>query len=92
MTAKVRVEMIPAGVAELLRSPGVAAELHRCNEPVLDTARATAPVRTGAYRDGLQIEDVIEETAVSRVGSTVPYSIYVQAETGNLARALDAAG
>lgn len=52
----------------------------------------TAPVDTGAYRDGITVWSDVTDRAVTRVGSTAPHARLVEANTGNLARALDAAG
>lgn len=80
------------GMAQLLRDDGVRAMLHRHAEPVLSAAIAGAPVQTGAYRDSLRIMDGTTDRAVVRVGAGVAYAAVVEASTGNLARALDAAG
>ena len=52
-------------------------------------AKASAPVETGAYRDGLGIEEVKREhrTTVMVVGHD-PKTLLVEAQTGNLAKAL----
>lgn len=90
--AKVRVEPNGAGMRALLRDPGVRAELTRRAERVLAAAKESAPVDTGEYRDSLHvIEDTTDRAAV-RVGSDAPHGLLVEAKTGNLARALDAAG
>lgn len=92
MAARVKVVVLPGGVAELLRDPGVRADLRRRAERSVESARASAPVDTGRYRDSIQAWDGTETTAYGRYGSDVDYAIYVEADTGNLARALDAAG
>lgn len=81
-----------AGIAEVLKSAGVRDELTRRMERVLDQAKATAPVDTGAYRDSLHIEQVTHDRAVVRVVSDTDHSLEVEADHGTLSRALDAAG
>lgn len=91
-TPKVKVELIPSGMKELLRDRDVAKDMLRRMDRVAETARGTAVVLTGAYRDGITAWVEIEETAVGRAGSTVGHAKFVEADTGNMARALDAAG
>lgn len=91
----VRVKLDLAGIRDLKRDPGVAAEIERRGNMILAAARSTAPVgATGDYRDGLRLE--MDEHAVSgavaHIYSTVDYAFAVEAKTGNLARSLDAAG
>ena len=43
---------------ELMNSAGVKAMTRRAAEKTLEYAKSHAPVDTGAYRDGLQIEEV----------------------------------
>jgi hypothetical protein len=81
-----------AGIKALLKSPEVAAELHRRAERVASAARASAPVATGAYLAGIEVVDEVhKDRAVSRVYANAPDSMFVEANTGNLARSLDAA-
>ena len=89
----VRIELNRAGIRELLKSPEVAAELHRRAERAASAARASAPVDTGTYLAGIEVVDEVhKDRVVSRVYAKAPYSNLVEANTGNLARALDAAG
>lgn len=87
-----KVTLSSAGVSALLNDPGVRAELTRLAQAVLAAAKAGAPVATGAYRDSIHIEQGTTDRAVVRVVASVPYALYVEAKTGNMARALDAAG
>ena len=89
-TAKVRLNS--AGMKALLNSAGVRAELTRRAGPVLAAAQASAPVDSGAYRAGLHIEQHTTDRAVVRVKGGSDHDLVVEARTGNLARALDAAG
>lgn len=86
-----RVRMKHSGVGDLLKSREVADQLRPLAEKVLAQARATAPVDSGAYRDSLHIEEYVTDRASARVVASVPYAMVVEANTGNLARALDAA-
>lgn len=56
---------------------------------VANKARADAPVDTGAYRDSIHVE--VEETShrvVAKVVADVEDALIVEAQTGNLNRAL----
>ena len=89
-SAKVRLDH--HGMAKLLLDDGVREDLTRRMENVAAQARATAPVVTGDYRDKIDVfQDTTDRVAV-RVGSTSDHAFIVEAKTGNLARALDAAG
>lgn len=76
---------------EVLNSQEMAALTREAAERIATTAKATAPVDTGAYRDGIT-------TATRKVGdrtssfaeATDPKSILIEARTGNMARALRA--
>jgi hypothetical protein len=86
-----RVKMKSAGIKELLNSGETRAMLTSKARGALAAARANAPVATGEYRASLQIVQDTTDRAVVRVGSTAPHALAVEANTGNLARALDAA-
>lgn len=86
-----RVKMNSAGVKEVLNSSGTRALLTSKAGPVLSAAQSGAPVDTGEYRDSLGIVQDTTDRAVVRVVSTAPHGLIVEARTGNLARALDAA-
>lgn len=76
---------------ELMNSAGVKAMTRRAAEKALEYAKAHAPVDTGAYRDGLQIEEVkhAHRTTCIVVG-TDPKTLLVESTTGNLSKALKA--
>lgn len=88
----VKVKISSPGILALLKSEGVRGEIRRRSEPVLSAAINGAPVASGAYRDSLSAVDDTTDRAVVRVGSSVSYAGVVESRTGNLARALDAAG
>ena len=77
-----------AGVGELLKSAGVRAVLATKAEAVLASAKASAPVDSGAYRDGLHIEHDTTDRAVERVVGGTDHDMIVEANTGNLAKSL----
>lgn len=79
------------GVGEMLRSSAVAAEMRRRAEGVFAAASATAPVVSGDYKASLVIMDATTDRAVAHVVAQVFYANIVEANTGTLARALDAA-
>lgn len=89
----VKVKLKSAGMRELLKSAGVGADLKRRAEGVAATARASAPVDSGEYASSISV--VVEQhtdRVVAHVVATAPHSMLVEANTGNLARALDSAG
>ena len=65
--------------------------LHQKAEAILSAAQASAPVKSGNYRDGLKIVTDRTDRMAVRVVGTAPHSHLVEAATGNLARAIDAA-
>jgi len=91
--ANVRIELNKSGIKALLKSPEVAAELHRRAERAASAARASAPVDTGTYKASIEVVDEVhKDRVVSKVVADVGYAMFVEATSGNLARALDAAG
>lgn len=93
--ARVRVDLNRSGVEDVLSAPGVVAELRRRAEAVADAAIASAPVKTGNYRDSIHVEvdeSPVDGRARARVVASAPHAHLVEARTGNLARALNAAG
>lgn len=89
MTTTVRLNS--RGMKELLASSEVGDFLEEKMLRALSTAQSNAPVDTGAYRSSLHIERTHTDRVVVRVVSDVDHAMWVEAETGNLARALDAA-
>jgi len=90
--ARAKVALNSAGMKALLNDPGVRAELTRRMGPVLAAAQAGAPVDTGEYKASIKIEQATTSRAVVRVVATDWKSHIIEANTGNLARALDSAG
>ena len=101
--ANLKVKLYSPGMVEMMKSEPVAAELHRIAERASSTARAAAPVDSGAYRDSIRVEMTTaaalgikfrrggNDRPVAVVVAAVPYAMSVEANTGNLARNLDAA-
>lgn len=77
---------------EILQSAGVQALTRRAADKALAYAKAHAPVDTGAYREGLQIQPIqhAHRTTMMVVG-TDPKTLLVESQTGNLSKALKAA-
>lgn len=77
---------------QMLDSAGVRALTRGAAEKALGVAKANAPVDTGAYRDGLQVEAVqrAHRTTFMVVGHD-PKTMLVESKTGNLRKALKAA-
>lgn len=91
--ALVRTKVNSREIDSILHSARLAADLRNRAERALATARANAPVASGAYRDSLHVQVVQNPSrVVARVVSNVSHSGAVEARTGNLARALDSAG
>lgn len=92
----VKVVLNRTEVGRMLRAEGsyatVREMLTRRAEAVLGAAEATAPVASGAYKAGLGIHQDTTDRAAVRVVATADHSFIVESRTGNLARALDAAG
>lgn len=88
--ARTRVVMNPRGIRELLNSDDVADMLEQKMQPALAQAKANAPVKSGAYRDGLHLERDRTDRVVVRLAGGTDHDLVVEADTGNLARALDA--
>lgn len=77
----------------VLRSPQVEKLVDEAAERALAAAKSGAPVVSAAYRDNLRIEH--HEAAhrrVARVVGDLDYTMTVESRTGNLARAIKAAG
>ena len=91
--AKPKIVLNHSGVAAVLKSGPVAAELHRRAEAAAAAARVSAPVASGAYLASIKVVDEVhKDRVVSRVVADVGYAMTVEANTGNLARSLDSAG
>lgn len=88
----VDIKLDHGGMAALLKSDGVRSELTKRAGSVLAAAQASAPTETGSYRESLHIIQDTTDRAVVRIGSSAPHAFAVEAATGNLARAVDAAG
>jgi hypothetical protein len=90
--AKVRFVPNPAGFRELLSSPELSAHLQSIAERVAAAARSSAPVDTGTYQSSIGVMVEKHPTrVVAHVTSSDPDAGIIEAHTGNLARALDAA-
>lgn len=89
--ASVRFRLKSSGMQDLLTSSEVRDDLTDRAARVLSAAKSSAPVASGTYRDSLRIVQDTTDRAVVRVVSDVEYAPAVQAKTGNLSRALDAA-
>jgi len=77
--------------SRLGHSAKVTALIERKAQAVAERARASAPVDTGAYRDGITVRIKRARTRnVALVVAEDPKSMLIESETGNLARALNA--
>jgi hypothetical protein len=83
------VEFNPVFFDEIMRTAGVERLTDDAAERALAIAKATAPVDTGDYRDGLHIEHrESKHRRVTRVVGDDAKTLLVESKTGNLARAL----
>ena len=81
----------PNFLDKLLTSPELAKDLLPKGRAVLAEAKSTAPRDTGAYEDSLELWVEVTDRVALRVGSRdVAYAARLNADTGHLARALDA--
>lgn len=75
----------------ILRSPQVEAKCEEVAHRVLAQAQAIAPVKTGEYKRSLHIEKISHaHRDTFAVVADVPYTTYVEAVHGTLARAAKA--
>ena len=87
--ASTRVKLNHAGMRELLSGAGTRAILTAEAERILAAAKASAPVDSGEYRDGLHIvQETHGDRAVVRVVGGSDHDMIVEANTGNLAKSL----
>lgn len=87
-----RVKLNSPGMAALLKSSEVRAEITTRAERVLAAAKADPHDDTGAYEAGLHIEQDTTDRAVVRVVSGDRKGHILEANYGILSRALDSAG
>lgn len=81
------------GYSEILHSAAMNAMLQGKGEAVASAARQSAPVDTGEYRASILVRVVDHPTrSVAQVYSDDDKAQVIESRTGNLARALDAAG
>ena len=74
---------------EILNSAPVVGIVTDVAHKVEATAKASAPVDTGEYRDGIHVEvRRRSKRTVAVVVASSPHSMIVESRTGNLARAL----
>lgn len=87
------VEFNDAYFDQILNSAAVEQLTKTVAEKAATVARSTAPVDTGSYRD--QIRVLVRQSKhrkVYRVVGHDPKTLLIESKTGNLARALKAAG
>ncbi|MCB2411793.1 hypothetical protein LGT39_02880 [Demequina sp. TTPB684] len=88
-----RVKIDVKGLNQALSQPGVIRELAAIVEPIAQDAKASGPFVTGAYHAGIHAEVVSGWVRPrGKVFADAPHSMSVEANTGNLARALGRAG
>ena len=91
MATRVRVQLNGKGIDEMFHSPKLKSFLQDLAEEAAERARSTAPVDTGEYRSSIEATVAVTDRYVGRVQSTDDKALLVEANTGNLARSIDAA-
>lgn len=90
--ARVKIKMNSSGMASLLNSAEVRRDLTARMERVEASAQMNAPFESGDYSRSIHIvQDTTDRVAV-RLVTDVDYGLVIEARTGNLSKALDAAG
>lgn len=88
---RVKVKLNHHGMAELLSSAAVEADLLARGERVKSAGQASAPRETGDYADNIIVyAEKHKDRVVVKIGSTSDHASAVESNTGNMARALDA--
>lgn len=86
--AGVRIKLDSRGMGAVLKSDEMRPPLRAVAERWAETARSTAPVDTGEYRDSIKVISATTDRAVERVITTAPHGLLVETKTGNLKRAM----
>jgi len=86
--AGVQIKLDSRGMEALLKSDQMRPPLRAVAERVAATARSTAPVDSGEYRDSITVVSATTDRAVERVVATAPHGLLVEAKTSNLKRAM----
>lgn len=71
----------------LTRHPGIVGAVQQAADRIAATARADAPVDSGAYKAGIRTRIKYQRRAVGLVEATDEKSLIIEAKTGTLARA-----
>ena len=88
---KVLVDINDGFFDQILRSPGVEGLCKQKAQEAMAIAKANAPVKSGAYRDGIELETVERQhRRTYMVVATAEHSLLVETQTQNLAKALKA--
>jgi hypothetical protein len=74
---------------ELGRSPAVVNLVVGIAQEIAADARASAPVDSGDYRNGIHVEVKLQKRVVAVVKASDKKSLLIESKTGNLVRALN---
>ena len=86
------VKPLGRGIIAMMQEGWVASNMQERAERVAATARANAPVQSGEYQESIEvIVEMHPERAAAHVSSSAPHAMLVEANTGNLLRALGSA-
>jgi hypothetical protein len=86
--ARAKVKLNSGAMEALLKSGQVREPLAVIADRWAAAARASAPVASGAYRDGIGRDSTTTDRAVERVVAHDKDSAVIEARTGNLKRAM----
>jgi len=88
--ARMKIKINHRGMAQILKSPEVAREVHHVAEDIKDLAYEFAPEVSGDYKRSLEVIDDETDRAVSLVNVGVDYGLQVEAKHAPLGRAANA--
>lgn len=83
-----RIKIDSGEMKKLLASDQMRPPLRQIAEKMAGSARSSAPVKSGDYRGSISVESDTTDRAVERVVAHAAHSLAVEANTGNLKRAL----
>lgn len=88
MAKKADLDLNHGEIRKFLKSDGVVEALYNEAELILSEAQRLAPVDSGDYRNGLDMDEDVTDRAVVRVVASDPKSVLIESQRGVLARAI----
>lgn len=90
--AKPTIGLYPAGMAEMLKSPKVAAAVHAAAEATAANVRADPNMIRHEIQDEVSVDDYVTDRAATSVTITHPAGIGMEGKHGVLTKAARATG